>query len=151
MTAAFALRAMTGDDLPVVLAIERASQVVPWTEGLFRDCLRSDYWNCVAVDDAGSVAGFAILTAGGGDAHLLNIAVDPVRRRQGVARRLIDALFDEARRREADQLFLEVRASNDPALALYRDLGFAEVALRRGYYPLPSGGREDAIIMARVL
>lgn len=142
---------MTADDVPAVLRIERAGQPVPWTEGMLRDCLRADYWNTVAVDGAGAVLGFAILSSGGGDAHVLNIVVDPAARRRGVARRLLDALMDAARERAADQLFLEVRAGNVPAITLYRDLGFAEVAVRRGYYPQPGGGREDAVIMARAL
>lgn len=145
------LRPMTADDVAAVLRIERAGQLVPWTEGMLRDCLRADYWNTVAEDAAGRVLAFAILSSGGGDAHVLNIVVDPGQRRRGIARRLLDALMDEARARASDQLFLEVRASNTPAITLYQDLGFAEVALRRGYYPQPGGGREDAIIMARVL
>lgn len=145
------LRTMTADDLPAVLRIERASQPIPWTEGMLRDCLKTTYWNTVAIDAQDRVLAFAILTSGGGDAHLLNIAVDPAVRRQGLARLLLAALMDAARLREADQLFLEVRAGNTVALTLYRDLGFAEVALRRDYYPRPGGGNEDAVIMARAL
>lgn len=145
------LRQMTAGDLPAVLAIERASQPVPWTEGMLRDCLKTTYWNTVVEDVDGRVLAFAILSTGGGDAHVLDIAVDPSRRRQGIARWLMEELMAAARMRDADQLFLEVRIGNTPALRLYRDLGFAEVALRRGYYPLPGGGREDAIIMARAL
>lgn len=142
---------MTPEDLPAVLRIERAGQLVPWTEGMLRDCLKSGYWNTVAITAAGEVVGFAIMSSGGGDSHVLNIVVDPDWRRLGIARRLLEALADAARERAADQLFLEVRAGNSPALTLYRDIGFAEVAVRRGYYPLPGGGREDAIIMARAL
>lgn len=142
---------MTAADMAEVLRIERAGQRVPWTEGMLRDCMRADYWNTVATAGAGEIVGFTIMSSGGGDAHVLNIVVDPAWRRQGVARRLLDALVDAARARGADQLFLEVREGNEPALTLYRDIGFAEVAVRRGYYPLPGGGREDAIIMARVL
>lgn len=145
------LREMSGADVQAVMAVERASQVVPWTEGMLRDCLKSGYWNTVAEAGRDGIVAFAILTAGGGDAHVLNIAVHPAHRRRGIARRLLAALMDEARARQSDQLFLEVRASNEPALNLYRDLGFAEVAVRRRYYPLPGGGSEDAIIMARVL
>ena len=145
------LREMTAADVPDVLRIERAGQRVPWTEGMLRDCLASDYWNTVAVDAGNAVLGFAILSSGGGDAHVLNIVVDPAQRRRGIARQLLEALTEAARLRKADQLFLEVREGNLPALTLYRDIGFAEVAVRRGYYPLPGGGREDAIIMARVL
>lgn len=147
----FTLRPMTAADMPAVLRIERAGQLVPWTEGMLRDCLKADYWNTVAVDGEDRVLGFTILSSGGGDAHVLNIVVDPVQRRRGIARGLLEALMEAARAREADQLFLEVRAGNTPALTLYRDIGFAEVAVRRGYYPLPGGGREDAIIMARVI
>lgn len=145
------LRAMTAADVPAVLAIERASQPVPWTEGMIRDCLKTTYWNTVVEDLDGTVTAFAILSTGGGDAHVLDIAVAPAFRRRGLARWLMDELLVAAQARDCDQLFLEVRAGNEPALTLYRDLGFAEVALRRGYYPLPGGGREDAIIMARAL
>lgn len=145
------LRAMTLADLPAVIAIERASQPVPWTEGMLRDCLRADYWNTVAVAADGAIMAFVILSSGGGDAHVLNIAVDPRYRRRGLARQLLSALMEAARLREADQLFLEVRAGNEPALTLYRDLGFAEVAVRKAYYPRVGGGSEDAIIMARAL
>lgn len=145
------LRTMTAADVPAVLRIERASQPVPWTEGIIRDCLAADYWNTVAIDRDGCVVAFAILSSGGGDAHVLNIVVDPAHRRQGIAQLLLAALMDAARLREADQLFLEVRAGNTPALTLYRDQGFAEVAVRRDYYPRPGGGCEDAIIMARVI
>lgn len=145
------LRAMTAADVPTVLAIERASQPVPWTEGMIRDCLKTTYWNTVVEDLDGTITAFAILSTGGGDAHVLDIAVAPAFRRRGLARWLMEELMEAARARDCDQLFLEVRAGNEPALGLYRDLGFAEVALRRGYYPLPGGGREDAILMARAL
>lgn len=146
-----ALREMTAADFADVLRIERAGQLVPWTEGMLRDCLKAEYWNTVAVNDAGKVVAFVIMSSGGGDAHVLNIVVDPAWRRLGIARLLLDALVDAARERGADQLFLEARSGNTPALTLYHDIGFAEVAVRRGYYPLPGGGREDAIIMARVI
>lgn len=145
------LRAMNAADVPAVLVIERASQPVPWTEGMLRDCLKATYWNSVIEEGDGSISAFAILSTGGGDAHVLDIAVAPAFRRRGLARWLMDQLMEAARHRDCDQLFLEVRAGNTPALTLYRDLGFAEVALRRGYYPLPGGGREDAVIMARAL
>ena len=147
----FTLREMTADDVAVVLRIERAGQPVPWTEGMIRDCLKASYCNTVAIDGAGQVVAIAILSSGGGDAHVLNIVVDPAQRRQGIARLLLAALLDAARLRKADQLFLEVRAGNEPALTLYRDIGFAEVAVRHRYYPLPGGGNEDAIVMARVI
>jgi ribosomal-protein-alanine N-acetyltransferase len=142
---------MCAEDLPAVLRVERSGQLVPWTEGMLRDCLKADYWATVATGPGGEVLAFAIMSSGGGDAHVLNIVVDPAARRQGLARLLLAALMDAARARGADQLFLEVRSGNTPAMTLYGDIGFAEVAVRRGYYPLPGGGREDAIIMARVL
>lgn len=142
------LRAMQADDVDAVLRIERNSQPVPWSEGILRDCLKPGYWSQVVETHAGEVAAFAILTSGGGDGHLLNIAVAPGWRRQGIARWLVGAVIDAARLREVTTLFLEVRTGNTGAIALYHDMGFVEVGLRRGYYPLPGGGREDAMVMA---
>jgi ribosomal-protein-alanine N-acetyltransferase len=71
-------------------------------------------------------------------------------RGQGLARRLLQRLINQAREREADTAFLEVRASNRVALGLYESLGFNEIGLRRGYYPADKG-REDAILLAKAL
>ena len=80
------------------------------------------------------------------EADMMNIAVHPDFRRQGVARALILALIGELKKRGSRCLTLEVRASNDPARALYESLGFAHVGTRRNYYQNP---KEDALILRK--
>lgn len=79
------------------------------------------------------------------EAELLNIRVAPAYRRRGVGRHLLAACLAELE--GARYLHLEVRASNRAALALYREAGFVQVGIRRGYYPLATGGREDALLL----
>src|SRR6185503_14847587 len=84
----------------------------------------------------------------GRTAEILTVGVVPDARRAGIARRLIATLLDEAQRRGATEVFLEVRVDNDAARALYGSEGFAELGRRRGYY---DGGRVDAVTMRRSL
>ena len=85
---------------------------------------------------------------GASEAHLLNITVAPAHQGQGGARRLLQALDTWARSQQARELWLEVRASNTRALALYRRHGYVEVGVRKRYYALADGAREDAILMS---
>ncbi|MFI3177939.1 MAG: ribosomal protein S18-alanine N-acetyltransferase, partial [Methylococcaceae bacterium] len=84
-----------------------------------------------------------------GEAHILNISVDPVEKNQGIGRKMLENLIDVARGR-AETVFLEVRPSNTAAIALYEDVGFNEIGVRKGYYPAENG-REDAIMLALTL
>jgi len=144
-----ALRPMTDSDVDAVMAIEQ--QVYPhgWTAGIFHDCLRVRY-SCWVMEQGAQLIGYGILSAGGGEAHILNIAIDPGFQGKGLGRRLMEFLLQTARHHRADTAFLEVRPSNRVALHLYDTMGFNQVGLRRGYYPADKG-REDAIIMAREL
>jgi ribosomal-protein-alanine N-acetyltransferase len=81
-----------------------------------------------------------------GETDMMNVAVHPEHRRRGIARALIEALVVALRERESSCLTLEVRASNEPAIALYSDLGFGEVGRRRNYYRNP---KEDALILRK--
>lgn len=82
------------------------------------------------------------------ESDMMNLAVEAQARRSGVGRALVDALCERLRQRGSRALSLEVRASNDAALALYRGLGFEQVGLRRGYYRNP---KEDALILKKAL
>lgn len=144
------IRPLAIADLPAVLAIERAAYDFPWSEGIFRDCLRVGYRGFAAVGPDGALKGYALLSVAVGDAHLLNLCVSPLCRRQGVATQLLEQLIGQARRQAADTLLLEVRPSNRGAVALYHANGFNEVGVRKRYYPA-SHGREDALILARAL
>lgn len=143
------LRAMSADDLEAVIAIELAAYEFPWTPGIFADCLRAGYRAWV-VDHGGMVCGYGLLSAAAGEAHVLNVCIDPGRRRNGLARLLMARLLDDARGLGAQRVFLEVRPSNTGAVALYEDLGFNLVSRRPNYYPA-AHGREDALVMAMEL
>ncbi len=96
------------------------------------------------------IEGYGILTVAAGESHLLNLCVRPESRGEGIGRKLLRFLISLARRHDADILFLEVRASNAAARALYQVEGFNELGTRKDYYP-QANGREDAIILARSL
>ncbi|HBV91304.1 MAG TPA: ribosomal-protein-alanine N-acetyltransferase, partial [Pantoea sp.] len=99
------------------------------------------------LDVDGKMAAFAITQVVLDEASLFNIAVDPAFQRRGLGRQLLQHLIDELIKRDVLTLWLEVRASNQPAIALYEQLGFNQVSRRPNYYPTASG-REDAILMA---
>ena len=139
------IRAMQAADVPAVALIERESYRFPWSEGIFRDCVRVGYC-CRVVEFDHLQFGYGVLSAGAGEAHLLNICIREAYRTRGIGRRLLDQLFADARAAGARELFLEVRPSNTAAIRLYQTLGFTSVGLRRGYYQA-EGGREDAIVM----
>lgn len=143
------IRPMREPDLDGVLNIEHAVYDFPWSYGTFRDCLRVGY-ACWVVEIDAEIAGYGILSAAGGEAHVLNLCVHPHHQSQGVGRGMLQRLIDLARWHRADRIFLEVRPSNAPAKRLYRGMGFQEVGRRRNYYPARDG-REDALVMAHEL
>ena len=140
-----ALRRMTESDFPAVVAAERAGYPFPWSEGIFRDCLRAGYLCRVAELDQLFV-GYGVLSVGAGEAHVLNICVRPEYRCRGLGRRMLQHLIDISRSAGAHDLFLEVRPSNLAAVRLYQALGLVQVGIRRGYYQAENG-REDAVVM----
>ena len=142
-------RPMAADDLDEVMAIEQAAYRFPWGRGIFEDCLRVGYC-CLVADSGGRIDGHGIMMARAGEAHILNLCVDPGARRSGVASALLTSLMELAVTANADCAFLEVRPSNHGAIALYQGAGFHEVGRRPNYYPAPFG-REDALVMARGL
>ncbi|MGZ5586865.1 MAG: ribosomal protein S18-alanine N-acetyltransferase [Methylobacter sp.] len=140
------LRKMRSSDLPQVMAIERASYQFPWAEDIFRDCFRANY-NCWVCEEQDTVLGYSILSMAVGEAHVLNICVAPAEQGQGIGRKMLENLINQARGR-AETMFLEVRPSNTVAIALYEDMGFNEIGIRKGYYQAENG-REDAIMLAK--
>jgi [ribosomal protein S18]-alanine N-acetyltransferase len=147
--AGFQLRTMTDDDLPAVVAIENATQPTPWTEQVFRDCFNSHY-DCRVIERDGDIAGFAVLSSVLDEVHLLNIAVAPALQRRGLAWAVIRELIADYRQRSMEFLYLEVRASNSAARALYERLGFQVTGERKNYYRTLNG-RENAILMMLTL
>lgn len=145
----FRLRPMSEGDLPVVNGIEQDAYQFPWTEQIFRDCLRVGY-SCWVADRYGDVEGYGVMSVSAGECHILNLCVRPELQRQGVGRRMLVHLLDLARKHGAETALLEVRPSNHPAVALYLHAGFGEVGIRSQYYPA-ANGREDALILAKDL
>lgn len=146
---AMRMRPMQEADVPTVMAIEHRAYAFPWTAGIFRDCLRVGYC-CWILEQDDDIVGYGVMSVGAGEAHILNLCVRPELQGQGLGRRVLTHLLNLARRHHADTALLEVRPSNEPALRLYRSLGFNEVAIRRNYYP-DRNGREDALILMRAL
>lgn len=143
--AAVRVEVMRPEHVAAVVAIEAASSASPWTEGLFRGefdvPVETRTW-LVAVD-GGEVVGFAGSMYVEDEAHVMNVAVDPGRRRHGIGRALFAGLVDAAVASGARHVTLEVRVSNDAARALYRRFGLAPAGVRRRYYP----DGEDALVM----
>ena len=122
-------RRMAESDLPVVIELECAAYMFPWSVGIFRDCLRVGY-TCRVLESPDGVVGYGIMSMGAGEAHILNLCVRADLRGQGTGRRLLGWLLDAARAAGHGWAFLEVRPSNRPAILLYESLGFAPVGLR---------------------
>jgi len=140
---------MTEADLTRVLEIEEASYQFPWSEGIFGDCMRIGY-ACRVIELESTVVGYAILSAAAGEAHLLNLCIEPPYRGAGLAGVLLDDVIANAGDLGANSLYLEVRPSNAFARRLYRGRGFREIGVRRHYYPAHEG-REDALVLTRTL
>jgi ribosomal-protein-alanine N-acetyltransferase len=143
------IRKMRHEDLPHVSDIERRSYDFPWSHGVFRDCLLAGY-QCIVLERDGDVAGYGILSVAAGEAHILNLCVEIAWRAHGYGERLLDDMLFRARTSSVREIFLEVRPSNENALALYKKKGFYQVANRPAYYQATEG-REDAAVLAKKL
>jgi ribosomal-protein-alanine N-acetyltransferase len=143
------LRPLGVADLDAIMAVEQRAYDFPWTRGIFRDCLRVGY-SCWCYENGARIEGYGVMSVAAGEAHILNLTVRPESQRQGIGRKLMTHFLQLARRHNADVVMLEVRPSNQGAIALYQKCGFNEVGVRRGYYPA-GNGREDALILARSL
>jgi ribosomal-protein-alanine N-acetyltransferase len=143
------VRRMQLADLPDVLRNERQGYTHPWTEGIFRDCLRNGQ-ECWLLMSSGQNVGHGILSVAAGESHLLNVCVHPDFQGHGFGRILVEHVLARARAGEASTIFLEVRPSNVAACKLYDKLGFNEVGIRENYYP-SKVGREDALVLAKEL
>lgn len=147
--AAPAIRAMTEADVPSVGEVERAAYQFPWSDGIFRDCVRVGY-ECRVVTLDHAIIAYSVMSVGAGESHILNLCVAEEFRGRGIGRRLLNDMIDRAAIAGMDAAFLEVRPTNTTAIRLYRSLGFEQVGMRRGYYQA-AGGREDAAVFKLAL
>jgi ribosomal-protein-alanine N-acetyltransferase len=137
---------MRSEDLDAVMEIERRSFPEPWTPGLFLHELKVPFSKTILAWRDDEIVGYICRWLVGDEVHILNIAVHPKYRGQGLGRRLIESVIAEAEEAGARMVTLEVRRENSSARTLYRKLGFVDAGVRRNYY----GRGEDAIIMSRV-
>ena len=138
---------MSEADLPTVLPIERAAYSHPWTPRNLQDAMGAgNLAQLLWQGDA--LVGYFVAMPGVDEVHLLNITVAPKRQGQGIARYLLDVLALWAMQLGKPWIWLEVRRSNERALAVYQRYGFEQVGLRKAYYPDTRTTREDAIVMS---
>ncbi len=146
---AFRIRRMRPEDLPAVVEIERVAFRHPWSAELLRRELTHD-WSTIFLaeepvsEDEMRLLGFSIFWLVHDEVHILNVATAPEHRHRGVARAVLAATLEHARQHRCVLATLEVRRSNEPALNLYRSVGFRPVGIRPNYYV---DEREDAIVM----
>ena len=142
------LRKLKLRDLGAIEEIERASYPTPWSRSMFAGELAKPSSICLgAVDgEQDELVGYLIISRYVDAWHVMNIAVAPAYRRKGIARALMERLFEVTERDARRGYTLEVRVSNDAAISLYEALGFRARGIRRGYY---TDNREDALIMWR--
>ena len=140
------LMEMKAEHVPQVAQLEKICFSDPWSEMSIAHELESlwSYW-LVAVD-GDTVAGYIGSQSSIDEADIMNVAVHPDYRRQGIAENLINTLVAELKNRGCHALLLEVRVSNTPAITLYEKLGFAQVGCRKNYYRNP---KEDALILRK--
>ena len=143
------VRTMDPADVDEVIRIEQASYEFPWSEGIFKDCLKAGYC-CLVVCLDETIVGYGIMMQGVDEAHLLNLCLSEIARGHGYARQMLTHLCSIAREKDAREIYLEVRPSNVVAVGLYTRLGFNEVGRRPNYYDTETG-REDALILVKTL
>ncbi len=146
-------RPMRRDDLPAVVASERRSYTLPWSEDTFRHELGKVPNSHLLVTEGPAegddgrgriILGYACWWEVVDECHITNVTVSPEARRRGVGRFLVEGILDDARRRGVVRATLEVRVGNAAAAGLYEKCGFTSVAMRRRYYP---DNGEDALVM----
>lgn len=141
------LRKMRIEDLSHIIKIETENYYFPWSEGIFTDCLKSDHYSCWVCLELKTIVGYSVISIVAGEAHIMNLCVDSEAQNLGVGSLLLEKMIALARKK-VESIFLEVRPSNQIAIALYKKRGFNEIGIRKNYYPARRGGKEDAVMLA---
>lgn len=140
------IKEMSDVHVAQVAEIEKQCFITAWSEKSIASELNNDLALWLVAEDDGVVVGYVGSQTVHPETDMMNIAVIPERRREGIAEVLIDSLIVELKRIGSSCLTLEVRASNLPAISLYHKMGFRQVGLRRNYYRNP---KEDALILRK--
>ena len=142
------IRQMQARDIPAIAELEKQTFSAPWSENTSRSSFDNKISCWLVAEVEGVVVGYVGSETVLDSADMMNVAVSPNYRRQGIADALINALSDALRAKDIRYLMLEVRVSNMPAIALYEKLGFTVAGRRPRYYSSP---REDAYVMRKEL
>jgi ribosomal-protein-alanine N-acetyltransferase len=142
-------RRMAVHDLDTVMAIEERIYSHPWTRGNFTDSINAGH-HCWVAELRGTTVGYSVAAVAVGEAHLLNLSIAAGWQRRGLGAELLRFMLKLVHDYGAQRVFLEVRPSNAAARALYAGAGFAEIGVRRAYYPADQG-REDALVLERAI
>ena len=140
------IRLMQASDVQVVVEIENLVQSHPWTKKQFEESM--DGYVSTVIEQDQQVVGFCILQPVLDEANLLLMAIHPSQQGKGLGFKLLDESIALLKNNPV-QIFLEVRESNQAAIALYEKAEFHQIDLRKNYYPKKEGGREHAIIMVK--
>jgi len=138
-------RKMRAGDLPAIIAIEKELFSSPWSEEMFREDLDQEYALSLVVLDGETIAAYVVTFLVLDEMHIANVAVIAAYQRRGIAFAMLKRLLTAGREMNYFLAHLEVRVSNTGAIALYEQLGFARVGLRKDYYEVE---HEDAVLMS---
>jgi len=144
MDVAYRIRSAVPADAALLVGIERRCFSDPWSETSFREALESPWSFGLVAHTGRGIAGYLIGREVAGTGEVLNLAVAPEYRRHGVGRALLRAGLSFLRKRRVEEVYLEVRESNQSAQALYLSSGFRPVGQRTAYYRNP---KEDALVL----
>lgn len=145
----FAIRTMHPTDLDRIILIEREIFLFPWSPGNFSDSIKAGYL-CQVMEQADTIVGYGIMMMSPDEAHILTLGIAANWQKKGFGKKLLQHLILNARSMNAKSILLDVRESNRGAAQLYQQMGFQQIATRKGYYPAMCG-REDARVMQLML
>ncbi len=138
---------LSKSDLDAIFLIEQASYPDPWDREMLSSAWTQPYYGGIKFVSDGEICGYLIALTVPPEVEILNISVAPNFRRQGIARKMMTRTLEDGRRQGCVQVYLEVRASNTPAIKLYESLGFTVIYTRQKYY---RDGEEGLVMRARL-
>lgn len=141
------VRPMTRSDLEQVTEIENKCFSIPWSYNSFLDACETEYNVYLVCELDGKIAGYCGLWTVLGEGNITNMAVSPDYRKQGIGELLMCKMEEAAKEQAVNTFFLEVRQSNEPAINLYKKMGYEQIGIRKRFYERPV---EDAIVMSKM-
>ena len=143
------IRSMQSLDIERIISIEREIFLFPWSPRNFDDSIDSGYYCQVLIQEE-AILGYGIMMMSPEEAHVLTLGIGMAWQKKGLGKKMLLHLIAHAREQHAKSIFLDVRESNHSAAHLYTQMGFKQIATRKGYYPAMCG-REDARVMQFML